>query len=38
MRHPLTLVVVGIVSSVLITAPVTADDWPEWREQGRLGI
>ena len=38
MRHPLTLAVVGIVSSVLLTAPVTADDWPEWRGQGRLGI
>ena len=38
MRHPLALAIVGLVSSVLLTTSLTADDWPEWRGQGRLGV
>ena len=37
MRHPVKLfVVIGMVAAA--TLPLAAEDWPEWRGAGRLGI
>ena len=34
----MTLVVFGVLALGLCHAPVWAEDWPEWRGKGRLGI